>query len=101
MAIILNDAGLHGHLLPLTATRPVGHLRPGILRISEGWGLRSGLGIGYRTEGYLAPAFPLAKEGPAFEVHAGLYPGDDLVAAVLDLAPGQVLVHDGVALAFR
>jgi len=101
MSILLNDAGLHGHMLPLTATRPVGHLRPGILRISEGWGLRSGLGIGYRTEGYLGAVFPQPKETPVFEVHAGLYPGEELVAAVLDLEPGQVLMHGGLALAFR
>ena len=101
MAIILNDAGLHSHFLPLTFTRPVGHLRPGILRFSEGWYVRSGLGVGFRTEGYLSAAFPMPKEGPAYEVDAGLFPTDELVAAVLDLRPGQVLIQEARALAFR
>src|SRR5690606_20540453 len=101
MAIILSDAGQHAHLLPLTFTRPVGQLRPGILRISEGWYVRSGLGIGYRTEEYLREAFPIAPhDGSQFEVDASLFPGDDLVAAVMDLQPGEVLVHEGRSLAF-
>lgn len=101
MAIILNDAGHHSQLLPLTFTRPVGHLRPGILRLSEGWYVRSGLGVGFRTEAYLSTAFPMPQEGPSYEVDGALYPGDELVAAVLDLRPGEVLTHAGRALAFR
>lgn len=100
MSIILSDAGLHAHLLPLTFTRPVGQLRPGVLRISEGWYVRSGLGVGYRTEDYLTAAFPLPLEHSSFEVDASLFPTDDLVAAVLDLRPGQALVHEGRSLSF-
>ncbi|HRH70162.1 MAG TPA: GlmU family protein [Flavobacteriales bacterium] len=100
MSIILSDAGLHSHLLPLTYTRPVGQLRPGILRIAEGWYVRSGLGVGYRTEGYLGAAFPLPIEQANFEVDGSLFPTDELVAAVMDLRPGEVLVHDGRSLAF-
>lgn len=101
MAIILNDAGRHSHFLPLTFTRPVGHLRPGVLRLSEGWYVRSGLGVGFRSEDYLQKAFPLPAEGPHFEVDAGLFPTDELVSAVLDLQPGQVLIQEGRSLAFR
>ncbi|MBL7940562.1 MAG: GlmU family protein [Flavobacteriales bacterium] len=100
MSIILSDAGLHSHLLPLTYTRPVGQLRPGILRIAEGWYVRSGLGVGYRTEGYLGAAFPLPIEQANFEVDGSLFPTDELVAAVMDLRPGEVLVQDGRSLAF-
>ena len=100
MSIILSDAGLHGHLHPLTSTRPVGQLRPGILRIAEGWYVRSGLGVGYRTEAYLAPSFPLPTEQANFEVDGSLFPTDELVAAVMDLRPGQVLVQGGRSLAF-
>ncbi len=100
MSILLNDAGHHSHLLPLTFTRPVGHLRPGILRIAEGWYVRSGLGVGYRTEGYLSAAFPKPQEGTTYEVDGGLFPTDELVAAVMDLKPGQVLIQEARALAF-
>lgn len=101
MSIILSDAGLHKHLLPLTFTRPVAQLRPGILKLSEGWYVRSGLSVGYRTESYLAGAFPLPMEdAPRFEVDGSLFPSDELVAAVMDLRPGEVLVKDDRALAF-
>lgn len=100
MSIVLNDAGLHSHFLPLTFTRPVGQLRPGILRLSEGWYIRSGTGVSYRTEPYLSAAFPLRTEGLTWEVNAGLYPTDDLVSAVMDLRPGQVLIQEARSLAF-
>ena len=99
MSIILNDAGLHRQLLPLTFTRPVGQLRPGILRLGEGWYVRSGLPVGYRTEAYMAPAFPMPVGEVQFEVDGGLFPTDDLVAAVMDLRSGQALVRDGRMLA--
>lgn len=100
MSIILSDAGLHSHLLPLTYTRPVGQLRPGILRISEGWYVRSGLSVGHRTEAYLTAAFPVPLEPANWEVDGSLFPTDQLVSAVMDLRPGDVLVHEGRALAF-
>lgn len=101
MSIILSDAGLHHHLKPLTFTRPVAQLRPGILRISEGWYVRSGAGVGYRTEKYLSSAFPIGvKEELTFEVDGSLFPTDDLVSAVMDLRPGHLLYHEGRALAF-
>lgn len=101
MSIILSDAGLHDHLKPLTFTRPVAQLRPGILRISEGWYVRSGMSVGYRTEAYLAPAFPMPHDDASrFEVDGSLMPTDDLAAAVMDLRPGEVLVGSGRALAF-
>lgn len=101
MPIILADAGLHSHLLPLTFTRPVAQLRSGILRLAEGWYVRTGESVGYRTEPYLAEAFPLPPAGGnTLEVCAGLLPTDEVVAAVMDLRPGQVLVKEGRALAF-
>jgi len=100
MSIILADAGSHRHLLPLTFTRPVSQLRPGILRIAEGWYVRSGLGVGYRTEAYLGAAFPLPMEPANYEVDGSLFPTDELVTAVMDLRPGDVLVQDGRSLAF-
>ncbi|MCB0766973.1 MAG: glucose-1-phosphate thymidylyltransferase, partial [Flavobacteriales bacterium] len=100
MSIILSDVGLHSHLLPLTYTRPVGQLRPGILRISEGWYVRSGLPVGHRTEDHLSASFPLPQETANWEVDGSLFPTDDLVGAVMDLRPGDVLVYEGRALAF-
>lgn len=100
MAILLSDAGLHRHLLPLTYTRPVGQLRPGILTLAEAWQRLSGLFVGFLTEEYLSGKFPAVQADQVFEVHGGLLPNPAIAAAVLDLEPGQVLVKEGRPLAF-
>jgi len=100
MAILLSDAGLHRHLLPLTYTRPVGALRSGIRTIAEGWGAISGLPVGFLTEEYLQVKFPAVKADRVWEVHGGLLPTAMVVGAVLDLQPGEVLMRSGKPLAF-
>ncbi|HEY0976613.1 MAG TPA: GlmU family protein [Flavobacteriales bacterium] len=100
MAILLSDAGLHQQLLPLTYTRPMGALRPGILTLAEAWWRLTELPVGYRTEPYLRTKFPEITADTVREVHGGLLPTPDVVSAVLDLSPGEVLVHQGRALAF-
>ncbi len=100
MAILLSDAGLHRHLLPLTYTRPVGALRAGILTFAEAWRQLTGLPVGFHTEAYLQAKFPPVKADLIFEVHAGLLPNASLAAAVLDLEAGQVLMKAGKPLAF-
>ncbi|MEO8733466.1 MAG: putative sugar nucleotidyl transferase, partial [Flavobacteriales bacterium] len=74
MAILLSDAGLHRHLLPLTYTRPVGALRVGILTITEVWQRLVDMPVGHLTEAYLQAKFPMVKAERVFEVHGGLLP---------------------------
>ncbi len=100
MAILLSDAGLHKHLLPLTHTRPVGQLRAGILSIAELWQHITDLPVGFRTENYLQTKYPPLAGGRLWEVHGGVLPTTAFCAAVLDLEPGQTLMHDGKPLAF-
>lgn len=100
MAILLSDAGMHRHLLPLTYTRPVGQLRPGILPLAKAWRKLSGLPVGFLTEEYLSAKFPAVQASQVFEVHGGLLPNPAIAAAVLDLEPGQVLMKEGKPLAF-
>jgi UDP-N-acetylglucosamine diphosphorylase/glucosamine-1-phosphate N-acetyltransferase len=99
--IILADGGLHAHLLPLTFTRPVGLLRPGILTLGETWARMTELPVGYRTEDHLQAKHPLHADPSAIEVLAGLLPTPDVVGAVLDLEPGQVLMAGDRAIAFH
>ena len=99
--IILADAGLHTHLLPLTFTRPVGSLRPGILTIGEAWARMTEMPVGYRTEAYLQPKHPLHADQAIIEVVGGLLPTPDVVGAVLDLEPGQMLLSGQRVLAFH
>ncbi|HRQ86220.1 MAG TPA: GlmU family protein [Flavobacteriales bacterium] len=100
MAILLSDAGLHRHLLPLTHTRPVGALRAGIFTFAEAWQRLTGLPVGFHTESYLQEKFPAVVADRVLEVHGGLLPCPALAGAVLDLEPGQALVKDGRPLAF-
>lgn len=100
MAILLSDAGLHKHLLPLTYTRPVGALRAGILTIAEAWERLVDMPVGYLAEAYLQTKFPAVKAERILEVHGGLLPTEAIAAAVLDLEPGQVLLKRGEPLAF-
>lgn len=100
MAILLSDAGLHAHLAPLTFTRPVGALRIGIQTLAEAWAHSAAMPVGFRTEGYLQEKFPPVKAERTWEVMGGLLPAPDLVAAVLDLEPGEVLIKQGRPLAF-
>lgn len=100
MSILLSDAGHWRHLLPLTFTRPVGALRPGVLTIAESWAHFTELPVGHRTEAYLQEKFPAVTGELVREVDATMLPLPDLVSAVLDLEPGQVLVNNGRSLAF-
>ncbi|MBK9420074.1 MAG: GlmU family protein [Flavobacteriales bacterium] len=100
MAILLSDAGLHRQLLPLTYTRPLGALRCGIRTQAEAWGAISGLPIGFLTESYLQAKFPPVEAERLYEVHGGLLAHKNVVDAVLDLTPGQVLMQGGKPLAF-
>lgn len=99
MSILLSDAGLHRHLLPLTYTRPVGGLRAGILTTADAWWRMTELPVGYRTEHYLSAKYPDVHGDLVREVHGGLLPTPDVVGAVLDLEPGQALVKTGKLLA--
>ncbi|MCB9170733.1 MAG: GlmU family protein [Flavobacteriales bacterium] len=101
MALLLSDAGLHAQLLPLTFTRPLGAMRPGVLTLADAWWRMTEIPVGFRTQGYLSERYPSISDADLVrEVRGSLLPLPDLVAAVLDLTPGQVLVKDGVVLAF-
>lgn len=101
MGILLNDAGHWRALLPLTFTRPVAALRPGILTLQERWEHLCGLPTGVSTEAYLSAKFPAIKTDTLRVVDASVHPGRALVDAVLDLEVGEVLMHGGRALAFH
>ncbi len=100
MSIILSDAGHWKRLLPLTFTRPVGALRPGILTLAEAWERQAGTEVGFQTEQHLATKFPGVKGEVVHEVDATLLPTPELVRAVVELKLGEALTHRGRSLAF-
>ncbi len=100
MSILLADAGHWKNLLPLTFTRPIGMLRPGILTLNDAWWRMTEMPVGFVTEGYLQEKFPVVKSETVREVDASLLPTPELVGAVLDLELGQALTRQGRTLAF-
>jgi len=99
--LILFDAEVRNHLLPLTYARPVGDLRVGILTIREKWERRLGMPASFLTQDYLAELFPLDYAEQNLLVNGSILPSAELVALVLDLGPGEAYLKDGELIAAR
>ncbi len=102
MNYILFDGEDHRELLPLTYTRPVAHIRVGILPIYEKWERVLGEVVSFRTQDYLSKKFKLkVADGVNVEIRGGVLPNNILVQAILSLQPQQALYdYTGVLLAF-
>jgi UDP-N-acetylglucosamine diphosphorylase/glucosamine-1-phosphate N-acetyltransferase len=101
MSIVLFDGLGHTSLQPLTLTRPVSHLRVGILTIREKWAKVLGEEVGVRTKDYLSAKFEGNEAQCDLGIAAGLLPSEDLVEYVKGLKDGQILMKDGEVLALK
>jgi UDP-N-acetylglucosamine diphosphorylase/glucosamine-1-phosphate N-acetyltransferase len=97
--IILFDAEVRSHLLPLTYARPVGDLRVGILTIAEKWGQHLRMPVSFLTQDYLQELFPLVYGEQNLLVNGSILPRPDVVSLILDLLPGEAYVKDGELIA--
>ncbi|TXF90369.1 glucose-1-phosphate thymidylyltransferase [Neolewinella aurantiaca] len=97
--IILFDAEVRIHLLPLTYARPVGDLRVGILTIAEKWERHLRMPVSYLTQDYLQELFPLAYGEQNLLVNGSILPTPEIVALILDLSPGEAYIKDGELIA--
>lgn len=86
-------------LRPLTFTRPVADLRVGILTIAEKWAKHLNVDFGYHTQDYLQEKFP-AKAAQLF-INGAVCPNDELLDLVNALNDGEVLVKNGLVIAFN
>jgi len=93
MNFILFDDARRKDLLPLTFTRPVADIRIGIQTIREKWEAFLGVKTSTLTEAYLSAKYPLVKEDHNILINGCCIPDAALVAAILNLKPGQVLVE--------
>jgi UDP-N-acetylglucosamine diphosphorylase/glucosamine-1-phosphate N-acetyltransferase len=101
MSIVLFDGAGHKNLQPLTFTRPVAHLRVGILTIQEKWNKYLSQEVGIRTKDYLNEKFE-GQDGEAeLGINAGLLPTQDLAETILDLKKDQILMKNGEVLAIK
>ena len=84
MSVLLTDSVNREQLLPLTFTRPIGALRPGIFSIAEAWEERTGENISFHTHECLGAVFPTDNDSDRV-VYGGLLFPNELVDRVIVL----------------
>lgn len=100
--IIFDDTEVRRHLLPLSYTRPVAHLRVGITTIDEKW--RAMLGdatYSYLTVPYLKGKYPLVAQRDNLLVAGHVIPTPALARQVLQLHHGEALMVGEELIAFN
>ena len=90
--IILFDSDARNHLLPLTATRPMGELRIGLLTIAEKWERRLRASVSYITQEYLQEKYPIRIEDENLIVNAGILPDDAICQRIESLQLNEALL---------
>ncbi|MDQ7947826.1 MAG: GlmU family protein [Pedobacter sp.] len=99
MTINLFDDQSWLSLRPLTFTRPVADLRIGILTIAEKWAKRLAADFGFVTQPYLQAKYS-AKNGQLY-INGSVCPDEALIASVLSLKANEVLVKEGLTIAYH
>ncbi len=99
--IILFDTDARGHLLPLTATRPTGELRLGILSLREKWERYLRGSASYITQEYLQQKYPIHIEEDNLIVGGNIVPDEALCRRLERIQLGDALLRDGELVAAR
>ncbi len=100
--LLFDKAPWRNHLLPLSASRPVGNLRVGICTLDEKWQRIFQAPVFFATADYLQPSFPSVKEDHSSTnpspnnvfliIQANVLPDDSLLEELDNLSLGEVLV---------
>lgn len=101
MNIILFDSDARNHLLPLTATRPMGELRVGILTLREKWERRLHGSASYITQEYLQEKYPIHIEEENLILNGGILPTPALCKRIEALGLNEALLANGELIAAR
>ncbi|MFN0214745.1 MAG: GlmU family protein [Saprospiraceae bacterium] len=101
MNIILFDTDARNHLLPLTATRPMGEMRVGILTLREKWEFRLRGAASYITQEYLQEKYPIRIEDENLIVNGGVLPTSALCSRIETLGLNEALLFNGELIAAR
>ncbi|MDJ1483412.1 GlmU family protein [Cytophagaceae bacterium YF14B1] len=99
--ILFDDPLVHGALLPLTFTRPISHIRLGIVTIAEKWLHFLQGGISYLTEDFLQKKYISVWDEDNLLINGSLCPDQNLVKAIGKLAHGESLQCGNVLIALR
>lgn len=99
--LILFDSDARNHLLPLTATRPMGELRLGIFTLRGKWERRLRASASYITQEHLQEKFPIRVESENFIVNAGVIATDALCRRIRQMNMNEALLYQGELVAAR
>lgn len=99
--LLFDDPKTWEHLLPLTYTRPIAHLRIGILTLAEKWEHLLNEKVSFYTAAYLQEKFPPHITDDNFWINGAICPHEDWIIAVKNLKKGEALTKNGVLLAAR
>jgi UDP-N-acetylglucosamine diphosphorylase/glucosamine-1-phosphate N-acetyltransferase len=101
MNIILFDSDARNHLLPLTATRPMGELRVGMLTLREKWERRLRSTASYITQEYLQEKYPIHIADVNLILNGGVLPTPELCRRIEALGLNEALLANGELIAAR
>lgn len=99
--IILFDSDARNHLLPLTATRPMGELRIGILSLREKWERRLRGSVSYITQEYLQEKYPIHIEQDNLIINSAVLPSEVLCRRIAELDINEALLLENELIAAR
>jgi UDP-N-acetylglucosamine diphosphorylase/glucosamine-1-phosphate N-acetyltransferase len=97
--ILFDDPLTKRDLLPFTYTRPVAHIRLGILEVKEKWEKWLPADYSYLTEAYLSRKFSQNKSPKNLYLNGSVLPNQALVDALKSLAEDRILHHNGLVIA--
>ncbi|MCC7244091.1 MAG: glucose-1-phosphate thymidylyltransferase, partial [Saprospiraceae bacterium] len=92
MNIILFDSEARNHLLPLTATRPMGELRLGLFTMRGRWERHLKGTASYITQDYLHDKYPIRIEQENLIVNAAILPTPVIISRIEELNTGEALL---------
>jgi UDP-N-acetylglucosamine diphosphorylase/glucosamine-1-phosphate N-acetyltransferase len=99
--IILVDTDARNHLLPLTATRPMGELRVGLCTLREKWEQVLEGQVSYITQEYLQGRYPIHIEADNLLISAGVLPSEAVLRQIRSLGMHEALLSNGELVAAR
>jgi UDP-N-acetylglucosamine diphosphorylase/glucosamine-1-phosphate N-acetyltransferase len=98
--VLFDNPSTKEDLLPFTYTRPVAHIRIGILTIAEKWQKQKPGEYSFLTEQYLQKKYPRHKAVTNLYINGSFLPNSALMAEIESLKENELLSKGEVPVAF-